>query len=326
MVGHYRCFLASFPRQITQCHHSARRAYSTSLPDVGFIGLGNMGFGMANNLLSKGFPVTAYDVDSSAMERLCSNGAKAPASPNDVFAAADILVTMLPNNQIVQSVYSTSALHAARPGALFIDCSTVSPSVSQKLAQSVADKADGSSFVDAPVSGGVNAANGGTLTIMVGAESEAVFQRAKTALDAVGKNVIHCGNVGTGGAVKLCNNMLLAVSMIGVSEAMNLGKNLGLDPKLLASILSNSTGRCWSVDTYNPVPGVMDNVPSSNEYKGGFGTALMAKDLGLCQEAATETQSPTPLGSLAHQIYRMMCNSGDGGKDFSFAYQILQKK
>nr|ACO15473.1 3-hydroxyisobutyrate dehydrogenase, mitochondrial precursor [Caligus clemensi] len=311
-------------RQLNYCLQT--RAYSTSKPDVGFIGLGNMGFGMANNFLSKGFNVTAYDVNSSATNRLKSNGGVVASSPEGVFSASDILITMLPNNEIVTSIYSSSALGVARKGALFIDCSTISPSLSQKLAKSVSEKSDGSAFVDAPVSGGVNAANSGTLTIMVGAESDAVFSKAKSALDAVGRNVIHCGGVGTGQAVKLCNNMLLAISMIGTSEAMNLGENLGLDVKLLASILSTSTGRCWSVDTYNPVPGVMENVPSSNEYRGGFGTALMTKDLGLCQEAAKDSDSSTPLGSMAHQIYQTMCNNGDGDKDFSYSFQALSKK
>merc|ERR550539_699007 len=161
---------------------------------------------------------------------------------------------------------------------------------------------------------------------MVGAPSAKDFDQAKDILQHMGKAIIHCGDVGTGGAVKICNNMLLAVSMIGVSETMNLGINLGLDPKLLAEILSSATGRCWSVDTYNPCPGVLPNVPSSNEYKGGFGTALMTKDLGLAQDAATRAQSATPLGSLAHQIYRVMCNAGYADKDFSAAFQFLKEE
>nr|ACO12683.1 3-hydroxyisobutyrate dehydrogenase, mitochondrial precursor [Lepeophtheirus salmonis] len=316
--------LMTVSRQFAFCMKG--RSYSTSKPDVGFIGLGNMGYGMANNLLSKGYKVTAYDVDSTVVDKIKSKGAVATSCSIDVFSAADVLITMLPNNDIVQSVYSSTALDNARKSAVFIDCSTISPSISQKLANEVSDRDKNSSFVDAPVSGGVNAANAGTLTIMVGAKNKDVFSKAKNILEAVGKNVIHCGDVGSGQAVKLCNNMLLAISMIGTSEAMNLGKNLGLDPNLLASVLSSSTGRCWSVDTYNPVPGVMKNVPSSNGYAGGFGTELMTKDLGLCQDAATDTRSPTPLGSLAHQIYRMMCNSGNGDKDFSYAYQVLQKK
>ncbi|CAB4054787.1 HIBADH [Lepeophtheirus salmonis] len=267
--------LMTVSRQFAFCMKG--RSYSTSKPDVGFIGLGNMGYGMANNLLSKGYKVTAYDVDSTVVDKIKSKGAVATSCSIDVFSLQLILFYNKSFNQ------------------------------PKKLANEVSDRDKNSSFVDAPVSGGVNAANAGTLTIME-------------------KNVIHCGDVGSGQAVKLCNNMLLAISMIGTSEAMNLGKNLGLDPNLLASVLSSSTGRCWSVDTYNPVPGVMKNVPSSNGYAGGFGTALMTKDLGLCQDAATDTRSPTPLGSLAHQIYRMMCNSGNGDKDFSYAYQVLQKK
>ncbi len=161
---------------------------------------------------------------------------------------------------------------------------------------------------------------------MVGAPSEDDFATAKAILGQMGAKIIHCGDVGTGGAVKICNNMLLAISMIGVSETMNLGVNLGLDPKLLSEILGSATGRCWSVDTYNPVPGVMPNVPSSNGYKGGFGASLMLKDLGLSQDAATRTGSSTPLGSLALHMYRIMCNSGYAEKDFSSAYEFLQKK
>merc|ERR1712066_1028052 len=160
---------------------------------------------------------------------------------------------------------------------------------------------------------------------MEGAARESDFESARALLEDMGKNIIYCGEVGTGGAVKICNNMLLAVSMIGVSETMNLGINLGLDKKLLAQILSSATGRCWSVDTYNPVPGVMENVPSSNDYKGGFGSALMLKDLGLSQDAATRAQAATPLGSLSHQLYRVMCKAGYSEKDFSSAFQFLRE-
>merc|ERR1712066_379728 len=161
---------------------------------------------------------------------------------------------------------------------------------------------------------------------MEGAARESDFESARAVLEMMGKAIIHCGDVGTGGAVKICNNMLLAVSMIGVSETMNLGINLGLDPKLLAEILSSATGRCWSVDTYNPCPGVMPNVPSSNDYKGGFGSSLMLKDLGLSQDAATRTNTSTPMGSLAMHIYRIMCNSGYDNKVFGSAFDFLKKK
>eukprot|EP00914_Ancora_sagittata_P000098 GHVO01000503.1.p1 GENE.GHVO01000503.1~~GHVO01000503.1.p1 ORF type:complete len:219 (+),score=26.27 GHVO01000503.1:97-657(+) len=177
--------------------------------------------------------------------------------------------------------------------------------------------------MDAPVSGGVVAARDALLTFMVGGP-QSEFEKAKEVLSKMGKNVVHCGDVGTGQAAKICNNMLLGISMIGTSEAMNLGINLGLDPKLLAQILNMSSGRCWSTELYNPCPGVVEGIPSSNEYKGGFGTALMAKDLGLAQNAATNTLSPTPMGSLAHQIYRIMSNTELKGKDFASVFKFLQ--
>ncbi|CAE1291603.1 HIBADH [Acanthosepion pharaonis] len=207
-------------------------------------------------------------------------------------------------------------------GTLLMDSSTIDPSVSQEIATKAEEL--GASFVDSPVSGGVNAAKDRLLTFMVGGK-ESAFAEAKVYLDMMGKNVIHCGAVGTGQAAKICNNMLLAISMIGTSEAMNLGIKLGLDAKMLAHILNVSSGRCWSSEIYNPVPGVKEGVPSSNDYKGGFGTALMTKDLGLAQNAAINTKSPTPLGSLCLHLYRIMCNTGFAEKDFSSAFKFLQE-
>jgi len=299
---------------------------SPAMDKIGFIGLGNMGRGMADNLLQKGHSVVAFDVVEENLAAAKNAGAEAAKSPGEVAAQCSKVVTMLPNNQIVKAVYEDAdgVLPNLKDGAFLIDCSTVDPALSKDL--SVAAKGVGADFVDAPVSGGVNAAAAGTLTFMVGAESEQKFQTAEQVLQHMGARIVHCGGVGTGGAVKICNNMLLAVSMIGTSEAMNLGISLGLDPKLLASIMGSATGRCWSVDTYNPCPGVFPNVPSSNEYKGGFGTALMTKDLGLAQDAATRAGAATPLGSLSHQIYRTMCNNGFAEKDFSAAFQFIQKK
>jgi len=288
---------------------------------VGFIGLGNMGKGMADNLVSKGHSVVVYDVVPEAVTALAAKGAVGAGSPSEVAKNSEIIVTMLPNNAIVSNVYE-DILGSVKPGAFLIDSSTVDPALSKDLACKAAGA--GCQFVDAPVSGGINAAAAGTLTFMVGANTDQDFVKAEQLLSKMGAKITHCGGVGTGGAVKICNNMLLAVSMIGTSEAMNLGIQLGLDPKLLAGILGSATGRCWSVDTYNPCPGVLDNVPSSNNYKGGFGTALMTKDLGLAQDAATRAQAATPLGSLSHQIYRVMCNAGYAEKDFSSAFQFLR--
>lgn len=297
----------------------------SSQAKVGFIGLGNMGGPMATNLLKKGHSVVAYDVSPEAMERLEDEGASIAMSPAEVASKVDSIITMLPNSQHVRSCYTgeKGVFESVQPGTLIVDSSTIDPSVSKEMAGSALKK--GAVFMDAPVSGGINAAKAGTLTFMVGGD-EKEFMAAKELLSAMGKNIIYCGAVGNGQAVKICNNMLLAISMIGTAETMNLGMRLGLEAKLMASIINAATGRCWSSELYNPVPGVLENVPSSNNYEGGFGTALMAKDLGLAQDAATKSLTPTPLGSLAHQIYRVMCNSGLAEKDFSSIFQFLQEQ
>jgi len=282
-----------------------------------------MGRGMAENLVTKGHPVLAYDVTAEAVSGIVGKGAQGASGPAEVAAGSERVVTMLPNNAIVENVYK-EVLDNVISGSLLIDCSTVDPALSKQISKEAQIK--GCQFVDAPVSGGINAASAGTLTFMVGADSDDTFAAAEILLKDMGAKITHCGGVGTGGAVKICNNLLLAISMIGTSEAMNLGIKLGLDPKLLASIMGSATGRCWSVDTYNPCPGVIDNVPSSNDYRGGFGTALMTKDLGLAQDAATRTKAATPLGSMAHQMYRVMCNAGYAEKDFSSAFQFLREK
>ncbi|CAG5114969.1 unnamed protein product, partial [Candidula unifasciata] len=292
---------------------------------IGFIGLGNMGGHMARNLLKKGYPVIAFDVSKDSLSCLQEEGATVADSPAGVASSVTRLVSMLPASQQVQEVYAgkQGIFSTVQAGTLLIDCSTIDPSVSQQIATQA--EQHGAMFLDAPVSGGVNAARDAGLTFMVGG-SESSFNQAKVILDSMGKNVVHCGVVGTGQAAKICNNMLLAISMIGTSETMNLGIRLGLDPKLLARVLNMSSGRCWSSEVYNPVPGVLDGVPASNGYKGGFGTALMSKDLGLAQNAAIATKSATPLGSLAHHIYRLMCQHGLGSKDFSSAFQFLQEQ
>ncbi|CAG0882340.1 unnamed protein product [Darwinula stevensoni] len=211
-----------------------------------------------------------------------------------------------------------------KPGTLLIDSSTIDPGTAKMVAAEAEKK--GAMYMDAPVSGGVNAAKAATLTFMVGAKSKGEFEAAKILLSSMGKNIVHCGDVGMGQAAKICNNMLLAISMIGTAETMNLGIRLGLDAKLLASILNSSSGRCWSSEVYNPVPGILENVPSSKDYEGGFGAALMTKDLGLAATAANSTHTPIPLGSLAHQIYRLMLGAGFGGKDFSSVYKFLQQQ
>jgi len=286
-----------------------------------------MGSGMAKNLVEKGRKVVGFDAVTSGnvLKESIGDGFAWASCPAEVAEQTKTVISMLPNNDIVRSVYGggDGVFSTVQSGTLLVDCSTIDPTVAKEMADQAAAK--GATFCDAPVSGGVNAAKAGSLTFMVGAEEWATFLKAKEVLLDMGKIVYHCGSVGTGQSVKICNNMLLAISMIGVSETMNLGIHLGLDPKLLKDILSSSTGRCWSVDTYNPVPGVTPGVPGSNKYQGGFGSQLMLKDLGLAQDAATRTGSATPLGSQALHTYRIMCNSGYAGLDFSSVFQFLTK-
>ncbi|KAL4646897.1 3-hydroxyisobutyrate dehydrogenase, mitochondrial-like isoform X1 [Arapaima gigas] len=292
---------------------------------VGFIGLGNMGKPMAKNLLNNGYPLIATDIFPESCKELQGLGAQILDSPAEVAENVDRIITMLPSSPNVIDVYTgpNGILRKVRKGSLLIDSSTIDPSVSKEMA-AAAEKM-GAVFMDAPVSGGVGAASSGKLTFMVGGAKEE-FAAAKELLSCMGSNVVYCGQVGTGQSAKICNNMLLAIGMIGTAETMNLGIRLGLDPKLLAKILNMSSGRCWSSDTYNPVPGVMEGVPSANNYQGGFGTTLMAKDLGLAQNTASNTKTPIPLGSLAHQIYRMMCARGYASKDFSSVFQFLREE
>ncbi|MBN3298002.1 3HIDH protein, partial [Amia calva] len=295
------------------------RAMASKTP-VGFIGLGNMGNPMAKNLLKHGYPVIASDVFPESCKEIQDLGAQ--VRRHCCFCNLNTFFTSVLN--VFESPFvSDKILRKVKKGSLLIDSSTIDPSVSKEMA--IAAEKMGAVFMDAPVSGGVGAANSGKLTFMVGGAEEE-FNAAKELLTCMGANVVYCGQVGTGQAAKICNNMLLAIGMIGTAETMNLGIRLGLDPKLLATILNMSSGRCWSSDTYNPVPGVMEGVPSANNYQGGFGTTLMAKDLGLAQHTATNTKTAVPLGSLAHQIYRMMCARGYAKKDFSSVFQFLREE
>ncbi|XP_069032199.1 3-hydroxyisobutyrate dehydrogenase a isoform X2 [Embiotoca jacksoni] len=300
------------------------RSMASKTP-VGFVGLGNMGSPMATNLLKNGYPVIATDVFPESCKELQDMGAQVVDSPADVAERADRIITMLPSSPNVVEVYTgpNGILKKVKKGTLLIDSSTIDPAVSKEMA--VAAEKMGAVFMDAPVSGGVGAASMGKLTFMVGGVEEE-YNAAQELLTSMGANVVYCGQVGTGQAAKICNNMLLAIGMIGTAETMNLGIRLGLDPKLLAKILNMSSGRCWSSDIYNPVPGVMEGVPSANNYQGGFGTTLMAKDLGLAQNTATSTKTPILLGSLAHQIYRVMCSRGYANKDFSSVFQFLREE
>jgi 3-hydroxyisobutyrate dehydrogenase len=293
---------------------------------IGFIGLGHMGAPMVRNLLKAGHQLVVFDVVKDAVDRIAALGAASAASPSAVAASGvEVLITMLPSSPHVRAVYDGEygVLAGAKPGTLLIDSSTIDPHTAREVAFDA--RAKGLAMLDAPVSGGTGGAEAGTLTFMVGGEGKD-FEAAKPVLAHMGKNIVHCGAAGNGQVAKLCNNMLLAISMIGVSEAMSLGVALGIDPKLLAGIINTSSGRCWSSDTYNPYPGVMDNVPASRSYTGGFGADLMLKDLGLATDAAKLARQPVVLGALAQQLYQVFSSQGNGGLDFSAIIKLFKQK
>ncbi|KVE32482.1 3-hydroxyisobutyrate dehydrogenase [Burkholderia sp. TSV86] len=290
---------------------------------IGFIGLGHMGAPMALNLLKAGHDVHAFDLSDDALRLVKDGGAQVAGSPRDAAAGAAFVVTMLPAAAHVRAVLTQpdGVLAGLGAGAMVIDSSTIDPASAQAFGALV-DEAGGA-FVDAPVSGGTGGAAAGTLTFMVGGDA-ADYERAKPVLAAMGKNIVHCGATGMGQVAKVCNNLVLGITMAGVSEAMALGAALGIDPKVLAGIINTSTGRCWSSDTYNPYPGVIDAAPSSRGYTGGFGTDLMLKDLGLANDAARQVRQPVYLGALAQQLYQTMSSRGDGKLDFSAVIRLYQ--
>jgi len=293
---------------------------------VGFIGLGNMGGHMATNLVKAGFPLIIKDINPQAEKKLKEFSPKniqIAVSLKELASQVESIITMLPSSPHVTKVFTeseTGILSGLKPGTICIDTSTIDPNVSRDLSSLIAQS--GSQFVDAPVSGGVVGAENATLTFMVGGSQEA-FEKAKPLLQCMGKNITYCGGSGNGQVVKLCNNLVLAISMIATSEAMNLGVSLGMDPKLLASIFNTSSARCWSSDSYNPVPGIMQGVPSSRGYSGGFGVDLMLKDLGLAVDAAAKSKTPLLLGREAKGIYKLLSTNGYGSLDFSSVYQFL---
>jgi len=291
---------------------------------VGFIGLGNMGRHMASNLVNKGHEVMVYDLSHGAVQSLVDIGATGASTTQEVAQQADVLITMLPSSPHVQEVFAgpEGIAPLIKEGALVIDSSTIDPTTSRQVAQ-VVEKQTGVQMVDAPVSGGVGGAEQGTLTFMVGGLDEA-FARAQPILADMGKNIVHCGDIGTGQVAKVCNNLVLGISMVGVSEAMALGIKAGMDPKKLAGIFNTSSARCWSSDTYNPCPGVMEGVPASRGYTGGFGVDLMKKDLGLALMSGDDVKAALPMGNLAHQVYSDISAAGGGGKDFSYAFEHLK--
>ncbi|MDR2853501.1 MAG: 3-hydroxyisobutyrate dehydrogenase, partial [Burkholderiaceae bacterium] len=286
---------------------------------IAFIGLGNMGGPMALNLHKAGYAVAAFDVSAPACKKLADQGIAIASSAQEAASGANTIISMLPASSHVEALYLNAKgqhglLERIHPGTLVVDCSTIAASSSRKVAQAAAER--GVAMIDAPVSGGVSGAAAGTLTFMVGGEA-GDLERARPILEKMGSNIFHAGEIGAGQTAKICNNMLLGVLMIGTSEALALGAANGLDSKVLSEIMQRSSGGNWVLEKYNPMPGVMANVPASKAYAGGFGTDLMLKDLSLAQENAMAVRAATPLGGLARSIYAAHSLAGHGALDFS---------
>ncbi|AWM88583.1 3-hydroxyisobutyrate dehydrogenase [Microvirga sp. 17 mud 1-3] len=283
------------------------------MTDIAFIGLGNMGGPMAANLVKAGHNVTGFDLVPASCDQARADGIAVAGSAQESVRDAAIVITMLPAGKHVLSVWN-DILPAVKPGTLVIDCSTVDVDSARKAHALAKEK--GLPSLDAPVSGGVGGAKGATLTFMAGGTAEA-FARAEPILAQMGKKVVHCGEAGAGQAAKICNNMILGISMIGVAEAFVLAEKLGLSHQALFDVASTSSGQCWSLTTYCPVPGPVPTSPANNGYKPGFAAALMLKDLKLAQEAALASGATTPLGAEAAQLYALFNNAGHEGDDFS---------
>jgi 3-hydroxyisobutyrate dehydrogenase len=280
---------------------------------IGFIGLGNMGGPMAANLVKAGERVLGFDVAPASRDASARDGVAIVASARSCVDNAGVVITMLPAGEHVLSVWN-EILPAANRGALFIDCSTIDVASARQAHKLAAER--GIATLDAPVSGGVGGAKAATLTFMVGGSQHA-FERGRPVLERMGKRVVHCGEAGNGQAAKICNNMILGVSMIAVSEAFVLGEKLGLSHQALFDVASASSGQCWSLTSYCPVPGPVPASPANNDYKPGFAAALMLKDLKLAREAAHSVKANTALGEQAAEIYQQFAEQGQSGADFS---------
>jgi 3-hydroxyisobutyrate dehydrogenase len=294
---------------------------------IAFIGLGNMGGPMALNLLKVGHTLSAFDLSAEACKKFGAEGLPIAASAAEAVANAEVVISMLPASAHVEGLFLGGAgkpglLDSIRAGTLVIDSSTIAAATSRKVAEAAAAK--GIAMIDAPVSGGTGGAIAGTLTFMVGGETEDL-ERARPVLEKMGANIFHAGAAGAGQTAKICNNMLLGILMIGTSEALALGVANGLDPKVLSEIMRRSSGGNWALEKYNPMPGVMETSPASKNYAGGFGTDLMLKDLGLAQENATAVRAATPLGGLARSLYAAHSLAGHGALDFSSVLKLVQK-
>jgi 3-hydroxyisobutyrate dehydrogenase len=293
---------------------------------IGFIGLGNMGAPMAANLVKAGHAVTGFDMMPAAVTKFAATGGVPAKDLHDAIAGCEVVVTMLPAGQHVREIYlgDNGVFAHAAPGTLLIDSSTIDVATAREVAEVAARK--GLPMVDAPVSGGVGGAQGGTLTFMVGGSDEA-FARAMPLLEKMGKTIVHAGGAGNGQAAKICNNMILGISMIAVSEAFALGEKLGLDAQKLFDISSKSSGQCWSMTSYCPVPGPVPTSPANRDYQAGFTAAMMLKDLRLAQDASKSANAATPLGQQATNIYERFVDSAlssKGGIDFSGVYRYLR--
>ena len=289
---------------------------------IAFIGLGHMGSGMAANLAKAGHDVAAFDLVEDAVQQAKANGCRAAESGAEAVKGAEAVVSMLPAGKHVRAVYIDDVFDNAEPGALLLDCSTIDVATAREVSEAATAK--GFAMVDAPVSGGIAAAAGGTLTFMVGGTPEA-FERATPILEAMGKAVIHAGEAGSGQAAKICNNMLLGATMIATCETFNLAVGLGLDPQVFYDISSKASGQSWSMTSYCPLPGVGPASPADNDYEGGFAAPLMLKDLKLATAAAEEAGARTPMGAKARSLYEQFVKNGGDSKDFSGIIKYLEQ-
>ncbi|XOV77731.1 MAG: 3-hydroxyisobutyrate dehydrogenase [Aestuariibacter sp.] len=292
------------------------------MASVAFIGLGNMGGPMAINLIKAGHEVSVFDLVPSQVAKLVEAGAKQADSAKIAAQDAEFVISMLPASKHVKQLYlgEDGLVNSLHKDCIVIDSSTIDAELARDVGAALHEA--GIRFVDAPVSGGVGGAVAGTLTFIVGGV-KTVFTQVEPVLSAMGKNIFHAGDIGAGQIAKICNNMLLAVLMTGTSEALQMAINNGLDPKVMSDIMLQSSGRNWTLELYNPCPDVMPNVPSSNNYQGGFLVDLMKKDLGLAMDAANQSQSMTPMGALAASLYNIHSAHGNGQKDFSSIFEML---
>ena len=290
---------------------------------IGFVGLGNMGGGMALNLVKGGHEVVAFDLAEPALQRARDGGCITAKTATEAGTDVDAVITMLPTGKHVASVYEEQIFAAVKPGTLLIDCSTIDVATARLVARDAA--ARGLEMVDAPVSGGIAAANGGTLTFMVGG-TESAFAKAEPILSKMGKAVIHAGDAGAGQAAKICNNMILGATMVATCEALALAGRLGLDARTFYDIASKASGQSWSLTSYCPLPGVGPESPADRGYEGGFAAALMLKDLKLAMAAAQGVDAAVPMGAAAEALYQAFTNAGGGHKDFSGIIALLDGK